>query len=204
MKVDTEKDERDALVQRTADERVDRTIMSAEQASAVFANLAGSAPRGSIADALAYHDLGALRVTIGWEHESKPGTEVVATLEPNGSPVAVPRHQGCASSYAAGGRSSSGTRRSRRPRPTSILAKMSAFKEATVYKVGESYLGKDVWAMDLMPPVDGVALVAGQADDDEADHRLFGAAARERSVVHQPRAEDGRAAADRSRCIARS
>ena len=53
--------------------------------------------------------------------------------------------------------------------------------------------------MDLMPPIDGVALVAGQADDDEADHRLFGAAARERSVVHEPRAEDGRAAADRSR-----
>ena len=32
VKVDTEKDERDALIQRTADERVDRTIMSAEQA----------------------------------------------------------------------------------------------------------------------------------------------------------------------------
>ena len=30
---------------------------------------------------------------------------------------------------------------------------MSSFKEATVYKVGESYLGKDVWAMDLMPPI---------------------------------------------------
>ena len=31
---------------------------------------------------------------------------------------------------------------------------MSAFKEATVYKVGQSYLGKDVWAMDLMPPIE--------------------------------------------------
>jgi hypothetical protein len=30
---------------------------------------------------------------------------------------------------------------------------MSAFKEASVYKVGNSYLGKDVWAMDLMPPI---------------------------------------------------
>ena len=35
-----------------------------------------------------------------------------------------------------------------------MLAKMSAFKEATVYKVGQSYLGKDVWAMDLMPPIE--------------------------------------------------
>jgi hypothetical protein len=39
------------------------------------------------------------------------------------------------------------------PEAYEILAKMSTFKEATVYKVGESYLGKDVWAMDLMPPV---------------------------------------------------
>src|SRR5947207_14343941 len=30
---------------------------------------------------------------------------------------------------------------------------MSTFKEATVYKAGQSYLGKDVWAMDLMPPI---------------------------------------------------
>src|SRR5206468_5343692 len=39
------------------------------------------------------------------------------------------------------------------PEAYAILAKMSTFKEATVYKVGESYLGKDVWAMDLMPHV---------------------------------------------------
>ena len=51
--------------------------------------------------------------------------------------------------------------------------------------------------MDLMPPIDRVALVARQADDDEADDRLFGAAARERSVVDEPRAEAGGAAADR-------
>src|SRR4051812_37618888 len=40
------------------------------------------------------------------------------------------------------------------PEAAEILARMSAFKEATVYKVGQSYLGKDVWAMDLMPPVE--------------------------------------------------
>ena len=32
---------------------------------------------------------------------------------------------------------------------------MSTFEEATVYKVGESYLGKDIWAMDLLPPMPG-------------------------------------------------
>src|SRR5207245_3474663 len=39
------------------------------------------------------------------------------------------------------------------PEAYEILAKMSTFPEATVYKVGHSYLGKDVWAMDLMPPI---------------------------------------------------
>src|SRR5207244_4258352 len=39
LKVDTEKDERAALVARTAEERVDRTIISAEQVKAVFAHL---------------------------------------------------------------------------------------------------------------------------------------------------------------------
>ena len=34
-----------------------------------------------------------------------------------------------------------------------ILAKISTFEEAASYKVGESYMGKDVWAMDLMPPI---------------------------------------------------
>jgi hypothetical protein len=42
-------------------------------------------------------------------------------------------------------------------------------------------------------------LVAGEADDIEADDRLLGAAARERSVVDEPRAADGGAAAHRSR-----
>ena len=36
-----------------------------------------------------------------------------------------------------------------------MLAKMGeAFPEATVYRVGRSYLGRDIWAMDLMSPVD--------------------------------------------------
>jgi Zinc carboxypeptidase len=156
VKVDTEHDERDALVKRTADERVDRTMLSAEQATAVFANLARLRAAGLYSDALAYHDLGAVRVTVGWEHESKAGTEVVATLEPNGTPAPFPDIM----VYGA-----------RRLQPSDpplvqwdspipppeaygILARMSSFKEATVYKVGESYLGKDVWAMDLMPPIE--------------------------------------------------
>jgi len=90
VKVDTEKDEHEALIKRTDETRVDRTMMSAEQARAVFAYLNRLRANGVYRDALAYHDLGAVRVTIGWEHESKPGTEVVATLDANGSPAPFP------------------------------------------------------------------------------------------------------------------
>jgi hypothetical protein len=192
IKVDTEKDERDVLIQRTADERVDRTILSAEQAGAVFANLSRLRAAGLYPEALAYHDLGGVRVTIGWEHESKPATEVVATLDPNGSPAPFPditkllpdlarrlRAEGASASLAEAGRTTSPAEAGRLPvdgargrQPSDpplvqwdtpipppeayeILAKMSTFKEANVYKVGQTYLGKDVWAMDLMPPVAG-------------------------------------------------
>src|SRR5437867_8211200 len=61
VKVDTEKDERDALIKRAADERVDRTVISAEQVSAVFANLNRLRAAGLYRDALSYHDLGTIR-----------------------------------------------------------------------------------------------------------------------------------------------
>ncbi|HMB79186.1 MAG TPA: M14 family metallopeptidase, partial [Vicinamibacterales bacterium] len=162
VKVDTEKDERDALVKRTDEGRVDRTMLSAEQATAVFANLNQLRAAGLYRDALAYHDLGAVRVTIGWEHESKPGTEVVATLEPNGAPAPFPdilRFQTAANvgrvlSDPPGTPLVQWDTPIPPPEAYAILAKMSAFKEATVYKVGQSYLGKDVWAMDLMPPIE--------------------------------------------------
>ncbi|MGZ7033236.1 MAG: M14 family zinc carboxypeptidase, partial [Thermoanaerobaculia bacterium] len=155
LKVDTEKDEREALVKRTAEERVDRTMMSAEQASAVFANLSRLHSANLYRDALSYHDLDTLRVTIGWEHESRPGTEIVSTLDSNGRPAPFPDIR----TYAARAFQASGTPLVQwdtpipPPEAYEILAKMSTFKEATVYKVGQSYLGKDVWAMDLMPEI---------------------------------------------------
>ena len=158
VKVDTEKDERDALITRTADERVDRTMLSAEQVSAVFANLAKLHAARLYRDALSYHDLGALRVTIGWEHESKPGTEIVSTLDSNGLPAPYPNIRDVGRVLSAGSMPASNLVQWDTPIPPSeaneILARMSTFKEASVYKVGQSYLGKDIWAMDLMPPVE--------------------------------------------------
>jgi len=174
VKVDTEKDERDALIKRAADDRVDRTMLSAEQVTAAIANLSQLRAAGAYKDALSYHDLGAIKLTAGWEHESKPGAEVVATLDANGTPRPWPDvKQYLADAGARGAQDGArGLQNGARgfqpseatlvqwdtpippPEAYAILAKMSAFKEARVYKVGESYLGKNVWAMDLMPPVE--------------------------------------------------
>jgi Zinc carboxypeptidase len=163
VKVDTEKDERNALVQRVDERRVDTTMMSAEQAQALFANLARLRAAGLYRDALAYHDLGSLRVAIGWEHESKPATEVVAALEPNGAPEPFPdirRATSVGASLQAGATRAVDAPLVQwdtpipPPEAAEILARMSAFKDATVYRIGRSYLGKDVWAMDLMPPIE--------------------------------------------------
>jgi Zinc carboxypeptidase len=158
VKVDTERDERESLVQRADDRRVDTTIMSAEEAQALFANLSRLRAAGLYRDALAYHDLGALRVTVAWEHESKPGSEVVAALEPNGAPAPFPDIRALARDGAVAGAAPGPLVQWDTPIPppeaAAILARMSTFREATVYKVGESYLGKDVWAMDLMPPIE--------------------------------------------------
>jgi len=158
LKVDAEKDEREALVMRTDETRVDRTMLSAEQANAVVSNLNRLREAGLYRDALAYHDLGAVRMTIGWEHESKPGTEVVATLDPNGSPAAWPDIRQYIGDRAIADRRSGPLVQWDTPIPPpeayAILARMSTFKEASVYKAGQSYLGKDVWAMDLMPPIE--------------------------------------------------
>src|SRR5439155_18032834 len=59
-KIDSEKDQRSELVKRARAEEVDRQIMSAEEISAIMANLAELRARGLYKDALAYHDLSTL------------------------------------------------------------------------------------------------------------------------------------------------
>ena len=66
VKVDTGQDERAELVKRARAETVDQKILSAEQVEATLANLGQLRGRGLYEDALAYHDLGALRVTAAW------------------------------------------------------------------------------------------------------------------------------------------
>jgi hypothetical protein len=156
VKVDTDRDERAELVKRAAEERVDRQILSAEQALSVVENLGRLRAEGLYKDALAYHDLGTLRIVAAWEHEASPATEAAVALPPNGAATAFPdiRRLLPAGWRYAGGPIVQWDTPIPPPEAYEILAKMSTFPEATVYRVGESYLGKDIWAMDLMPRVE--------------------------------------------------
>jgi hypothetical protein len=156
VKVDSARDERDALVQRAAEERVDRTIISGEQVEASIRNLHRLRAAGLYRDALAYQDLGTIRIAAALEHDSKPDEDTIIALDANGTPAPFPDVRKL---LPAGARSAVEGPLVQWDTPippgeaNEILAKMSAFKEATVYKVGESYLGADVYAMDLMPAI---------------------------------------------------
>jgi hypothetical protein len=156
VKVDTDRDERAALIRRQPQDRVDARMMSADQIDAILRNLARLRAAGLYRQALAYRGVGVLRVAARWQFEPAPAAERIAALEPNGTPGEAPDIRKL---LPAGYRYEPGVPIVQwdtpipPPEAYELLAKMSTFPEATVYEVGKSYLGKDIWAMDLMPPV---------------------------------------------------
>ena len=155
VKVDTENDERDELSKRTRSEQVDARILSAAQVKATIEHLSSMRARGLYPSALAYHDLGAIVVTAGWEHRIDWGNEVTALLPANGEPAPVPDIHRFSVRATDGDEELVQWDTPMPPREAyGVLAKMAGFDEATPYKVGESYLGQEIWAMDLMPPLE--------------------------------------------------
>jgi hypothetical protein len=157
VKVDTDKDQRKELLVRARAEQVDAQMMSAEQVNALIAAVQRLRAAGVYKDALAYHDLGTIKVAAGWQFESKPDTERVATLTPNGTPAPFPDIL----KLLPAGYKYTGERIVQWDTPIpppeghQMVAKMvSAFKEATAYKISQSYLGKDIWVMELHPAIE--------------------------------------------------
>ncbi|MGI9625483.1 MAG: M14 family metallopeptidase, partial [Longimicrobiales bacterium] len=156
VRVDTELDERESLLNFAPPERVDETMISAAQVSAVLANLEALRAGGSYQDALAYDGVGEIGVWSEWTHEQDPESRLTAGLAPNGFPDATPRW----SDLVPDGWSFEGERIVQWDTPIppveghEMLAKMSAaFEHANMYPVGQSYLGKQTWAADLTSPV---------------------------------------------------
>ena len=156
VRVDTEEDQRDELIKRAQKQQVDEQMFSAEQVKAVLSNLGSLRSAGLYRESLAYHDLGDLRVAAGWTHDVDRAAETVSTLEPNGRPEPFPDIRTLVpSGYRHQGEQLVQWDTPMPPREAyEIMARMSTFPEVTTYKVGESYLGQDIWAMDLMPPIE--------------------------------------------------
>ncbi|MFQ5742539.1 MAG: M14 family zinc carboxypeptidase, partial [Acidobacteriota bacterium] len=156
VKVDSETDQRAELIRRARTRSVDQLILSAEQVRAVVQNLARLRAAGLYRQALAYHHLGLLRIAAGWEHKPDPKSQLAVELAPNGSPEPFPEIRNYLTSewHYDGQPIVQWDTPIPPPEAYELLAKMASFPEATVYRVGHSYLGKEVWAMDLMPPVE--------------------------------------------------
>ena len=156
MPVDMEEDRRAEFVLRTSARNVDSRMIWAEQMSGVVAQVNGLRAAGMYSSDLAYHDLGAMEIASYWGHEFDPDSQAVAHLTANGSPAPFPDINQLLPS-GDGWRDGDLVQWETPippPEAAEILAKMSTYPQATVYQVGESYLGKQIWAMDLTSPVE--------------------------------------------------
>ncbi|WP_420636954.1 M14 family metallopeptidase [Candidatus Palauibacter sp.] len=155
VRVDTDADVRDSLLTYASAERVDRSMVSAEQVEATLREIEALRAAGLYTAELAWAGLGSLEVWAEWTHEQDPDSRRTARLAANGTPPDLPDWRPLLPegwSYA-GERLVQWETPIPPPEGHEILAKMAeTFDEATMYKVGESYLGKDIWALDLMLP----------------------------------------------------
>ncbi|MYE33654.1 MAG: hypothetical protein F4X23_02220 [Gemmatimonadales bacterium] len=156
VRVDTDTDMRDSLLNYASPRQVDRSMVSAEQIEATVREIEALRAGGLYRSSLAWAGLGSLEVWAEWTHEQDPESRRAARLAANGTPPALPDWR----SLLPEGWSYGGERlvqwETPMPPPEGhgILAMMAeAFEEVTMYKVGESYLGRDIWAADLMPPI---------------------------------------------------
>ena len=156
VRVDTDADMRDSLLAYAPPLQVDERMLSAEQVEAALGHIEAMRDRGMYASALAFPGLGSLEVHAEWTHQEDPESRRTAHLAANGTPEPLPDWR----ALLPDGWSYSGEPlvqwETPMPPPEGhrILAQMGdAFEEAHVYKAGESYLGRTIWAMDLMPPI---------------------------------------------------
>ena len=156
VRVDTDADVRDSLLTYGTPRQVDRSMVSAEQIVAVMHEIEGLRAAGLYTSALAYDGLGSIEVWAEWTHDQDPDSRRTGTLAANGTPAPLPDWRALLPSdwSYSGDRVVQWDTPIPPPEGHEMLAKLGdAFPEASVYKVGESYLGKDVWAMDLQPEI---------------------------------------------------
>jgi hypothetical protein len=147
-KVNTAKDEREELLRSHNKEDVNRLVMSQEQAAGMVRALVELQKAGLYTDAFGY---GALH-NIDFLFQSKD-SESMASFQSTGKK----RARDLAS--LTQGYQYHGEQIVQWDNPVNpgeaeqIIAKLGTFPEITTYHAGHSYMGRDIWAFDLMLPV---------------------------------------------------
>ncbi len=154
--VDTDRDMRDSLIMVAREQSVDERMVSAEMVAGVAGEIEALREAGMYQSELAWKDLGTIELWAEWTHEQDPESRRTAFIRPNGAPLALPDWR----TLLPETWSYEGDRIVQWDTPIppaegdEMLAKMAeAFPEATMYRAGRSYLGRDIWAMDLMPEI---------------------------------------------------
>ncbi len=156
VQVDFEEDRREEFVLRTSARRVDGTITSAEQLTSILRIAGDLREAGLYREQLAYQEMGTVNLDTYWTHEFQRDSSASVILQANGEPAPFPN----IATYREADYEWRGERLVQWDQPihpreaAEILSRMATFPEATVYQAGESYLGKRIWALDLMKPND--------------------------------------------------
>ena len=149
--MDTDGDERSYYVSRHGEDPADERILSAAQATRMVELLGELRAAGLYSDELAFAGLGELELAASWTWDHDPAHERVARLPGNGEPPPFPEVMTFRGETGSEDLLVHWDAPISPPEAYGMLARMSEFPEATVYRIGESYLGQSTWAMDLMP-----------------------------------------------------
>jgi hypothetical protein len=147
-KVNTVRDATKELEHGHKIEDIDRMVLSGEQAAAMVKALAEIQSDGLYTDAFGYRDLRTVEFVFQAE-----GKEMAASLPSTGKKEFKDIHS-LAPGYHYQGEQLVQWQNPINPEEgEQIMAKLATFPEFTGYHAGRSYMGRDIWALDIMLPV---------------------------------------------------
>lgn len=158
LPVDSEEDRRAELVARTSARRVDRSWLTAHRVASMLATLASLRETGLYRSELSWQGMGDLRVLTSVGHRMQRVDTRVAVLTRGGEPDPFPDP---ATLLDGSGTDIDGRLvQWRTPIPPAeanrIVATLAAeFDAAAAHRVGRSYLGQEIWALELTSPLPG-------------------------------------------------
>ncbi len=156
VEVDSREDRRSELVGRTSARRVDASWLSGAQLEATVGALGALRSAGVHAGELAYDGIGTLRVHWGTAHAVEIAPQDHVELPAGGLPPALPDPAALLPASPRMGPLVQWETPIPPGEANRVLATMDLeFDFASAYRISRSYLGKEIWALDIMAPLPG-------------------------------------------------